>query len=320
MTQAAAPYSDSPAATILANERKRVLVVDDQVTNIQLLNHILQPIVDVSMARDGLQALALCGQVRPDLILLDIMMPGIDGIEVCKRLKADPATRDIPVIFVTGRDSGEDEAEGLDAGAVDFITKPFRAPAVVARVRNHLLLKAQADLLRQMAFIDGLTGAFNRRRFDEALEVEWRRARRSGEPLALVMIDVDHFKLYNDAYGHQAGDDCLRQIAMAMRGCLRRPGDLLARYGGEEFVCLLPATDIEGARRVADALGDAVEALDLKAAATASHERVTISRGIAATLVNADDGSTTLKQAADSALYRAKHQGRNCTFGDAGAS
>lgn len=316
----AAPYSDSPAASVLAGERKRVLVVDDQVTNIQLLNHILQPIVDVSMARDGLQALALCGQVRPDLILLDIMMPGIDGIEVCKRLKADPATRDIPVIFVTGRDSGEDEAEGLDAGAVDFITKPFRAPAVVARVRNHLLLKAQADLLRQMAFIDGLTGAFNRRRFDEALEVEWRRARRSGEPLALVMIDVDHFKLYNDAYGHQAGDDCLRQIAMAMRGCLRRPGDLLARYGGEEFVCLLPATDIEGARRVADALGDAVEALDLKAAATASHERVTISRGIAATLVNADDGSTTLKQAADSALYRAKHQGRNCTFGDAGAS
>lgn len=318
MTQAAAPYSDNPAASVLANERKRVLVVDDQVTNIQLLNHILQPLVDVSMARDGLQALGLCAQVRPDLILLDIMMPGIDGIEVCKRLKADPATRDIPVIFVTGRDSGEDEAEGLDAGAVDFITKPFRAPAVVARVRNHLLLKAQADLLRQMAFIDGLTGAFNRRRFDEALEVEWRRARRSGEPLALVMIDVDQFKLYNDAYGHQAGDDCLRQIAMAMRKCLRRPGDLLARYGGEEFVCLLPATDMDGARRVADALGNAVESLALKAAPAASHEGVTISRGIAATIIEQDEGAMQLKLAADSALYRAKHQGRNCTFGDTG--
>ncbi|MBQ1782568.1 MAG: diguanylate cyclase [Gammaproteobacteria bacterium] len=313
MTQAAAPYSDSPAASVLSSERKRVLVVDDQVTNIQLLNHILQPMVDVSMARDGLQAIALCAQVRPDLVLLDIIMPGIDGIEVCRRLKADPATRDIPVIFVTGRDTGEDEAEGLDAGAVDFITKPFRAPAVLARVRNHLLLKSQADLLRQMVFIDGLTGVFNRRRFDEALDVEWRRARRSGEPLALVMIDVDHFKLYNDAYGHQAGDDCLRQIAVAMRKCLRRPGDLLARYGGEEFVCLLPTTEIEGARKVADALGDAVEALALKAATAASHLRVTISRGIAATIVSDNDGCTALQQAADTALYQAKHSGRNCT-------
>ena len=312
MTQAA-PYSDSPAASVLAGERKRVLVVDDQITNIQLLNHILQPFVDVSMARDGLQAIALCGQVRPDLVLLDIIMPGIDGIEVCKRLKADPATRDIPVIFVTGRDTGEDEAEGLDAGAVDFITKPFRAPAVVARVRNHLLLKAQADLLRQMAFIDGLTGVFNRRRFDEALDVEWRRARRNGEPLALVMIDVDHFKLYNDQFGHQAGDDCLRQIAVAMRRCLRRPGDLLARYGGEEFICLLPGTDVDGARIVADALGEAVEALALKAAPAASHPQVTISRGVAATTVSDDDGSTALKQAADTALYQAKHSGRNCT-------
>lgn len=302
-----------PIASVLDGERKRVLIVDDQITNIQLLKHILQPMVDVFMARDGLQAIALCGQVRPDLILLDIIMPGIDGIEVCKRLKADPATRDIPVIFVTGRDSGEDEAEGLDAGAADFITKPFRAPAVVARVRNHLLFKAQTDLLRQMAFIDGLTGVSNRRRFDETLDVEWGRARRNGEPLALVMIDVDHFKLYNDSFGHQAGDDCLRQIAVAMRRCLRRPGDLLARYGGEEFICLLPGTDIDGARIVADALGDAVKALALKAAPAASHEQVTISRGVAATIVSDDDGSTALKQAADAALYRAKHSGRNCT-------
>lgn len=302
-----------PIASVLDGERKRVLIVDDQITNIQLLKHILQPMVDVFMARDGLQAIALCGQVRPDLILLDIIMPGIDGIEVCKRLKADPATRDIPVIFVTGRDSGEDEAEGLDAGAADFITKPFRAPAVLARVRNHLLFKAQTDLLRQMAFIDGLTGVSNRRRFDETLDVEWGRARRNGEPLALVMIDVDHFKLYNDSFGHQAGDDCLRQIAVAMRRCLRRPGDLLARYGGEEFICLLPGTDIDGARIVADALGDAVKALALKAAPAASHEQVTISRGVAATIVSDDDGSTALKQAADAALYRAKHSGRNCT-------
>ncbi len=296
----------------LLHSRYRVLVVDDQITNIQLLNHMLKEHYDVSMARSGEQAITLCQRLKPDLLLLDIVMPDMDGFEVCRRLKADALTRDIPIIFVTGSDCDDDEAHGLATGAVDFMTKPLRAPSVLARVKTHLTIKAQADLLRQMAFIDGLTGVANRRHFDDTLRSEWLRARRTGSSVGLVMIDIDHFKDYNDRHGHQAGDDCLKRVAKRLRDSLRRPGDLLARYGGEEFVCLLADTDLAGAQQVAETLLRNIRQLNLGQDGSEHGIKITISCGISAAIPVHDDGYELLKSAADGALYQAKSAGRNC--------
>ena len=295
------------------DERPRILVVDDQPTNIQTLYQVLKGEYDVAMATDGSQAIELCQRRPPDLVLLDVVMPGIDGFEVCRRLKTDPATRDVPVIFVTARDSTEDETLGLEVGAVDFIAKPVNPPVVRARVRTHVALKRQADLLRSMAFNDGLTGVANRRWFDERLQVEWLRCRRNKLPLSLILLDLDHFKAYNDRYGHQAGDDCLRAVAAAMKARLGRPADLLARYGGEEFVCLLPETPIEGARAKADDLGRAVLELAMPHADSATGGVVTISRGVATASPAVDGAQNELLQHADEKLYVAKRAGRNRT-------
>ncbi len=295
------------------DERPRILVVDDQPTNIQTLYQVLKGEYDVAMATDGTQAIELCLRRPPDLVLLDVVMPGIDGFEVCRRLKADPATRDVPVIFVTARDSTEDETLGLEVGAVDFIAKPVNPPVVRARVRTHVALKRQADLLRSMAFNDGLTGVANRRWFDERLQVEWLRCRRNKLPLSLILLDLDHFKAYNDRYGHQAGDDCLRAVAAAMKSRLGRPADLLARYGGEEFVCLLPETPMDGARAKADDLGRAVLELGMPHADSATGGVVTISRGVATAAPAVDGTQNELLQHADEKLYAAKRAGRNRT-------
>jgi len=296
-----------------SDERPRILVVDDQPTNIQTLYQVLKGDYDVAMATNGSQAIELCQRRPPDLVLLDVVMPGIDGFEVCRRLKTDPATRDVPVIFVTARDSTEDETLGLEVGAVDFIAKPVNPPVVRARVRTHVALKRQADLLRSMAFNDGLTGVANRRWFDERLQVEWLRGRRNKLPLSLILLDLDHFKAYNDRYGHQAGDDCLRAVAAAMKARLGRPADLLARYGGEEFVCLLPETPIEGARAKADDLGRAVLELAMPHADSATGGVVTISRGVATASPAVDGAQNELLQHADEKLYVAKRAGRNRT-------
>ena len=180
-------------------------------------------------ATSGEAALRLCHERLPDLVLLDVEMPGMDGFEVLRQLKADPLTRELPVIFVTGHSSDDVESRCLEAGGVDYISKPINPRVVRSRVKTHLMLKFQSDLLRDMVFIDPLTNSYNRRYFDQRLAVEWARARRSGAPLSLLMIDVDHFKRYNDRYGHQAGDDTLRAIAATLKSCLRRPADLVAQ-------------------------------------------------------------------------------------------
>lgn len=301
--------------TATSSERPRILVVDDQPANIQTLYQVLKGDYDVAMATDGSQAIALCQRRPPDLVLLDVVMPGIDGFEVCKRLKADSATRDVPVIFVTARDSTEDETQGLEVGAVDFITKPVNPPVVRARVRTHVELKRQADFLRSMAFNDGLTGVANRRWFDERLQVEWLRCRRNKLPLSLILLDLDHFKAYNDHYGHQAGDDCLRAVAAAMKARLGRPADLLARYGGEEFVCLLPVCDLAGAHTVAQALLRAVRDLALVHEGSSVASVVTVSIGVASEVPRADEDPTALVKCADDHLYRAKTTGCNKAVG-----
>jgi len=283
--------------------RPRLLLVDDQPVNIQALHRVFATDCQLLMATDGPRALQLCRDRQPDLVLLDVQMPGMDGHELFAELKADPLLRSIAVIFLTAQDDPDDESRALDAGAADFITKPFNPSVVRARVRTQLTLKRQADLLRELAFIDGLTGVHNRRHFDERFLAETRRAQRSRSPLAVVLADVDHFKRYNDALGHLAGDDCLRRVAAALRSCLRRPTDLLARYGGEEFVSLLPDTDLAGAIGVAQLMEDSVRALALPHPGIEGS--VTISLGVAA------GGQTQgLVEAADKALYLAKAAGR----------
>ena len=238
-------------------------------------------------------------------------MPGMDGFEVCRRLQTDPATRDIPVIFVTARDDERDETHGLAIGAVDFISKPINPAIVRARVKTHLTLKRQADLLRDWAYIDSLTGVSNRRAFDERLALEWGRAQRQRSALSVALIDIDYFKRYNDHYGHPAGDVCLRQVAAVLKGGLMRPTDLLARYGGEEFVALLPDTGAEGALQVARQLGRRVGAAAIEHAGSAVSNRVTVSLGVATWPQEDVDSAASLLRAADARLYRAKAQGRD---------
>jgi len=247
-----------------ALERPRLLVVDDQPVNIQALYQTFAADHQVLMATTGEQAIDLCASKSPDLVLLDIEMPGMDGYEVCRRLKAEALTRDIPVIFVTAHRDEAAETRGLDAGAVDFISKPINPAIVRARVRTHLTLKTQSDLLRKWVYVDGLTGVHNRRYFDERLDTEWSRAHRVGTALSVVLMDVDFFKRFNDRYGHQAGDECLRRVAAAMKASLKRPSDLVARYGGEEFVCLLPDTPLAGALKVAEEVRAHVHALQIE--------------------------------------------------------
>ncbi|MBF0375099.1 MAG: diguanylate cyclase, partial [Alphaproteobacteria bacterium] len=237
--------------------RQTVLVIDDSLATVRMLGEVLSDLCDGQVATEAAEGIALARAEAPDLVLLDVMMPGMDGYEACRRLKADPRTCHVPVIFVTSLDEEADEAHGLEIGAIDYITKPFSVPIVRARVRNHLELKRHRDLLESLSSLDGLTEIPNRRRLDEHLDQEWRRCARHGLPLSLLLLDIDHFKPYNDTFGHQAGDDCLRLVAGALRDCARRPGDLVARYGGEEFACVLPGVGGEAARGMAEALREA---------------------------------------------------------------
>ncbi len=295
----------------LDQPRPQLLVVDDQAVNIQVLNQVFQQDHDVFMATSGRQALDMCLKHQPDLVLLDVVMPGMDGYEVCRQLKKDPRTRDIPVIFVTSQDNPFDETQAFAEGGVDFINKPVNAAVVRARVHTHLTIKAQADLLRRLAFIDGLTGVANRRHFDEQFDAEWNAARRNGTSLGLILLDVDDFKAYNDNYGHEQGDFCLRQVAYALNGELKRGRDLLARYGGEEFVALLPNTDLQGAQRKAEDFRMAVTALQIAHAHARACDHVSISLGVSAVRPGPTFTSKSLLQTADKQLYRAKAHGRN---------
>lgn len=295
------------------SKRPRLLVVDDQPINIQMLYQIFHDHYDVFMATDGQEALAFCHRNPPDLILLDVVMPDMDGLEVCRRLKGDEATADIPVLFITAQTTLEDETKAFEVGGVDFITKPVVPATVRARVKTHLALKEQGDLLRALVFIDGLTGVANRRRFDESLLAEWRRCARSKVPLTLLMIDIDYFKRYNDHYGHQAGDACLQAVAATLKRGFGRSHDLVARYGGEEFVCLMPECDVVAGQTKAEELRQAILNLAIPHAASPTKEIVTISTGIATIVPTDGQAPEGFLEIADKALYLAKSTGRNRT-------
>ncbi len=308
---------DTPMDTLLdsSHGKPKLLVVDDQPVNIQVMHQVFAQDYQVFMATSGAQALALCQNNPPDLVLLDVVMPGMDGFEVCTQLKSSESTCNIPVIFVTAHTDDAQETRGLGLGAVDFIAKPVNPAVVRARVKTHLTLKFQSDLLRKLVFLDGLSGVFNRRYFDQQLGVEWARASRSHAPLSLVMLDVDFFKLFNDRYGHQAGDDCLRLIAITLKACLKRPADLVARYGGEEFACILPETSFEDAMGLAVELEHKVRGLRIPHEDSRIGNVITVSVGLATRTLDSQGDPVSLMRLADAQLYTAKQTGRGRVCG-----
>lgn len=294
-------------------KRPKILIVDDVPANIKMLREVLKSNYDISFATNGREAIDLLksGDV-PDLILLDIMMPEMDGYEVCRTIKSEPLTAKIPVIFITSKDDEADEIKGFEAGAVDYVTKPFSIPVVNARVQTHVELKQQREILEDLSSLDGLTGVPNRRNFNEFLEKNWLFCQRAGRPVALIMMDIDHFKAFNDQYGHLEGDECLKKVAAVLGSCINRNTDILARYGGEEFAAILPVTDLEGAADIAELMRSSVEALAIPHAESSVARHVTISLGVASMIPIKEMPAATIIQTADRALYAAKMSRRNC--------
>ena len=325
-----------------------ILIVDDTPNNLRLLSKMLAERGHaVRKALNGRRAIASAQADPPDLILLDIKMPDMNGYQICQNLKTDETTREIPVIFISALGEALDKVKAFNVGGADYITKPFQIEEVLARIKNQLTIRhqyqqiieqneilqqeirnrASAELalqkanqkLQRLAALDELTQVSNRRRFNEYLAQEWLRLAREGNSnsdaiqatLSLLMCDVDHFKLYNDTYGHQLGDNCLQQVASAISRAVKRPADLVSRYGGEEFAVILPNTPATGAVQVAEAIQLEIQQLQIPHASSPVSEYVTLSIGITGMVPTQEGSPSTLVMAADAALYEAKAQGRN---------
>lgn len=290
-------------------QKQRVLIVDDQKDNLKILSDILRPDVDILLAHDGEQGFRKACEYKPDLILLDVLMPGIDGFEVIRRLKHEAQTSAIPVIFITALDDVSHEEQGLLLGACDYINKPFHTVIVKARIKLHLQLARQQLLLEQLAHLDPLTAVANRRKFEQVLSQEWRGAVRTKQQISLVMLDIDNFKRYNDHYGHAAGDQALQQVAAVVKAQLKRPYDFIARYGGEEFVLILPDTPAAAGQQLVQQCLQAVFALQIPHQPTG--QVLSLSAGGVTLQPSPLDQVETVLAQADQMLYRAKHQGKN---------
>ncbi|MCK5867267.1 MAG: diguanylate cyclase [Mycoplasmataceae bacterium] len=293
--------------------KARILIVDDESINIAVIIGILSDDYELLIAKNGEQALRRIAIQVPDLILLDVMMPGMDGYTVFEEIRKMTDDHNLPIIFITARRSPEEETKGLKMGAVDYITKPFVPSIVQVRIANQIEYKRIRDELERLNRIDPLTGIANRRYFDEYIALQKKNINDTDNAtFSIIMVDIDHFKQFNDYYGHTAGDDCLKKVAMTLESKLNRSTDFVARYGGEEFVVLLPATDIEGATRCAQLLCDAISELNIVHEQSDTSDHVTTSFGVASLLPNQHDISIkTLLQWADQALYQAKILGRN---------
>ncbi len=294
---------------------ERILVVDDSETNLLLLSSILQlDGYDIETVQSGPEALQEAWLRIPDLVLLDIMMPEMSGLEVCQLLKADERTSDVPVIFLTALGDVPDRVAGLEVGGDDYIAKPFHPDELRARIRAALRTKQARDQLRRereslasQAVTDPLTGVYNRRMLETRLAEEVTRSRRYGHSLTCLMLDLDHFKRINDEHGHPTGDTMLRQFADLTQSCLRG-SDVLARYGGEEFVILVTETGLEGATTTAEKVRRAIEEHRFRGA-NGQGLRLTTSIGIAE--LQPEESAPEVLARADKALYEAKRTGRN---------
>jgi diguanylate cyclase (GGDEF)-like protein len=316
--------------TVIDINHATLLIVDDHLDNVRSLALLLSHSgYSVRKAISGEMALETIQVSKPDLVLLDIRMPEMSGYEVCERLKANPNTYNIPVIFLSASDNTDDKVQAFAVGGADYVTKPFQAEEVLMRVRHQLtILRQQQQLvaqnqrlqqaeialqqsnleLKRIANTDSLTQIANRRCFDETLTQEWQRHRREQQSLCLILCDIDYFKAFNDRYGHPAGDACLQQVSAAIAGCIKRPADMVARYGGEEFAMLLPNTDQPGAIAVVRAIQEKLQHLRIPHAASAVAEYITLSAGISCLIPTLNSDPQDLVLEADAALYRAKQE------------
>lgn len=308
----------------------RIVIIDDNPGTIRLLTSILAGFGDIHATTDGGEAIELSKEVKPDLILLDIELGGINGIDVCLKLKEDAELKEIPVIFITSHTDSTLEAIALSAGAIDFIHKPLNAATARSRVVNQLVFKRQQDQLRKISTTDSLTRLVNRRGLEKALHSEWKRACRNGNPLSVLMMDLDYFKRFNDTYGHPKGDELLSVVAGVISKHVKRPGEISARFGGEEFVVILPNSDLQDAENLSEMIRKEVSELVFSDDVVNDTFSVTISIGVATmTTLCATSSYCWRKQqnrenscrctlspahlikAADDALYLAKKRGRN---------
>ncbi len=305
----------------------KIVVVDDSLANLLLVRKHVELLGHTAViAHDGAEALAVFEREKPDLVLMDVVMPEMDGYEAARQIRAlESGAHWTPIIFLSGMGAEDDLKCGIEAGGDDYLIKPVSPVVLAAKIkamqrlhdmRNTLVettrkLDSANQELQRLSALDGLTGIPNRRCFDDTVQIEWRRNARAASAISLAMIDVDYFKQYNDHYGHPAGDDCLRRIAAALQGTLRRPGDMLARYGGEEFVAILPATPLSGGLAIAQQLRDTVKNLELPHGFSVSEKLVTVSIGVAAAVPDNAGTPAMLIEAADEMLYKAKHNGRN---------
>ncbi|MGJ0356432.1 GGDEF domain-containing response regulator [Aliarcobacter cryaerophilus] len=293
-------------------KKPTILVVDDMTTTLLLIHDLLKDTYEVKIAKSGTKALEILESPNDiDLILLDIEMPDINGYDVCKRIKNNETIKNIPIIFITGRTSQEDEEYGLNLGAIDYITKPFNKAIVKLRIKNYLDLKIKNDMLEKLSMYDGLTNIRNRRFFDETFEKTFNEIKRDKKSLAVLMIDIDFFKPYNDNYGHGQGDETLRKVAKALEKTIKRASDFVARYGGEEFVILLKDINKNGVEAVANNLLNAVRELKITHEFSKIENYVTISIGASFYNSNSDVTKLELLLKADETLYSVKNSGRN---------
>ena len=286
-----------------------VFIVDSNRDSLETLSAFVGHHHRVISVPSGENVIDLALQKRPDIILIDVVLD-VSGIDVCKRIKQDELLQNIPIMFITNIDSQSQEQMCWDAGAVDFILKPANPSTLLNRLKVHITLKLQSDILRQLAYLDGLTGVFNRRYFDLQLTAATKQHLRGGADISLLMIDIDYFKLYNDNKGHLAGDDCLKSVAKAIKKASSRPLDIVCRYGGEEFAVILPETSLTGAKQVAERVMLVVSDLELPHPES-PRNKVTISIGIACMNNSEAVSAADLVKRADAALYDAKEAGRN---------
>ena len=291
-------------------KKNSVLIVDDESANIMALTHILSPDFTIFAAKNGRNAIAAAEKHSPDVILLDIIMPGMDGHAVIKELKASERTCEIPVVFVTGLSGSDSEEAGLTLGAADYISKPFNAATVKLRVCNQMKILNQMRLIEQISMVDQLTSIPNRRGFDNRMGMEWVRAAREKSFISVLLLDVDKFKVFNDTYGHQQGDAVLCAVASVLSGSISRPADYAARWGGEEFIVLLPDTGLSDALAIAERIRRNVSEMSVPCA-DGSETKVTVSIGVKTQSPSRDSMHDHFISDADKALYRAKETGRN---------
>ncbi len=300
----------SPIPEVRSLSLCHVLIIDDQATSRAISEALLESNVRCSCADSAKNIVALCDELKPDLVLLDVDMPDVDGFQACRLLHQEERLQDLPVIFVTASTSDAEQQKCWDAGCVDFIPKPVNATTLWNRVRTHLNHVRKTELLEKLLYLDRLTGAFSRHFYEEHIPTVEKHARRTQSPVSFVLFDIDHFKQYNDHYGHQQGDRCLQQIAITASQSLNRPLDKLIRLGGEEFLIVLPDTPAEGALQVAERVREDIYAAAI-AHASVPLKRVTISAGVATMEAESATNASNAVAVADVNLYQAKNHGRN---------